>query len=86
MKFTVEIYNSSHETVNTMIFTYTGCATYITANGKEGRRESLHEFIEDMADIVRQELYKHPGHTALIYNPQGMPLAYIEAQEDSEED
>ena len=86
MKFTVELFNADHKTVDTMIFAYTGCATYTTANGKEERRESLHEFIEDMADIVRQELYKRPEHTALIYNPQGMPLAHIGAQEDSEED
>ena len=78
MKYTIELLNADHETVDTMIFTFTGFATYISANGKEVRRESLSEFISDLEDSAMQELLDRPDHTAIVYDPAGIPLAYIQ--------
>jgi len=82
MTYSIEILNPTYETVETMAVTYTGTCTFITAKGREEVPESLGDFIRTLQDMAIQQLDDYPGHTALLFNPAGIPFAVFDDPED----
>ncbi len=78
MKYTIEILNSDHATVEEMRPTFTGAVVVTDSTGRHQERETLGEFMGNLGDIARQEVYNRPGHTAILYAPTGIPLAFFD--------